>query len=215
MSNPFFDHPILNSPYEVPSRIGSWTRTGSRPKRSSKAAAGRVHHANPEAEEAQASGHAEGNRLRRGQGAFDQGAAVRPDLDHQRGPRPRGRMACAAEPAVSGRSRRRLPGCSSTGGTTSSATFARSSARSRRRKRRSGSPRSRRNRSSGKRLLDHLAAANKDANPDLMRLALKLATGAGKTTVMAMLIAWQTINAVRRPGSKTFHARLPGRALPA
>ena len=37
-----------------------------------------------------------------------------------------------------------------------------------------------------------------------MRLALKLATGAGKTTVMAMLIAWQTINAVRRPGSKKF-----------
>ncbi len=37
-----------------------------------------------------------------------------------------------------------------------------------------------------------------------MRLALKLATGAGKTTVMAMLIAWQTINAVRRPNSKTF-----------
>ncbi len=56
----------------------------------------------------------------------------------------------------------------------------------------------------GKRLLDHLAAANKDANPELMRLALKLATGAGKTTVMAMLIAWQTINAVRHPGSKTF-----------
>lgn len=56
----------------------------------------------------------------------------------------------------------------------------------------------------GKRLLDHLAAANKDANPELMRLALKLATGAGKTTVMAMLIAWQTINAVRRPTSKQF-----------
>jgi type III restriction enzyme len=56
----------------------------------------------------------------------------------------------------------------------------------------------------GKRVVDHLAAANKDANPELMRLALKLATGAGKTTVMAMLIAWQTINAVRRPGSKHF-----------
>lgn len=56
----------------------------------------------------------------------------------------------------------------------------------------------------GKRLLEHLAAANKDANPELMRLALKLATGAGKTTVMAMLIAWQTINAVRRPASKQF-----------
>ncbi|MBI3147479.1 MAG: DEAD/DEAH box helicase family protein [Betaproteobacteria bacterium] len=56
----------------------------------------------------------------------------------------------------------------------------------------------------GKRLLDHLAAANKDANPGLMRLALKLATGAGKTTVMAMLLAWQTLNAVRRPSSKQF-----------
>ena len=42
------------------------------------------------------------------------------------------------------------------------------------------------------------------ANPELMRLALKLATGAGKTTVMAMLIAWQTVNAVRRPGSSHF-----------
>ena len=57
---------------------------------------------------------------------------------------------------------------------------------------------------SGKRILDHLTLANKDANPQLMRLALKLATGAGKTTVMAMLIAWQTINAVRRPTSKHF-----------
>jgi type III restriction enzyme len=56
----------------------------------------------------------------------------------------------------------------------------------------------------GKRFLDHLAAANEEANPALMRLALKLATGAGKTTVMAMLIAWQTINAVRRPNSNKF-----------
>ncbi len=56
----------------------------------------------------------------------------------------------------------------------------------------------------GRRFLEHLANANNDANPELMRLALKLATGAGKTTVMAMLIAWQTINAVRRPQSKKF-----------
>jgi type III restriction enzyme len=56
----------------------------------------------------------------------------------------------------------------------------------------------------GKVFLEHLANANNDANPGLSRLALKLATGAGKTTVMAMLIAWQTINAVRRPNSKTF-----------
>jgi type III restriction enzyme len=56
----------------------------------------------------------------------------------------------------------------------------------------------------GKRLLAHLSAANRDANPEINRLALKLATGAGKTTVMAMLIAWQTVNAVRKPGSKQF-----------
>lgn len=57
---------------------------------------------------------------------------------------------------------------------------------------------------SGKRFLEHLANANSDANPELMRMALKLATGAGKTTVMAMLIAWQTVNAVRHPQSKRF-----------
>ena len=56
----------------------------------------------------------------------------------------------------------------------------------------------------GRDFLEHLTNANNDANPDLMRLALKLATGAGKTTVMAMLIAWQTINAVRRPTSSRF-----------
>jgi type III restriction enzyme len=53
-------------------------------------------------------------------------------------------------------------------------------------------------------ILDHLAQASRDANPDLSRLALKLATGAGKTTVMAMLIAWQTLNAIRHSGSKQF-----------
>ncbi|MBW8371484.1 MAG: DEAD/DEAH box helicase family protein [Thiobacillus sp.] len=56
----------------------------------------------------------------------------------------------------------------------------------------------------GERFLEHLANANNAANPELMRLALKLATGAGKTTVMAMLIAWQTVNAVRHPNSKKF-----------
>ena len=59
-------------------------------------------------------------------------------------------------------------------------------------------------RPAGKKFLEHLANANAEANPELKRLALKLATGAGKTTVMAMLIAWQTINAVRRPGSHQF-----------
>lgn len=43
---------------------------------------------------------------------------------------------------------------------------------------------------------EHLASAAEAANPGLMRLALKMATGAGKTTVMAMLILWQALNAI-------------------
>lgn len=56
----------------------------------------------------------------------------------------------------------------------------------------------------GKSFIEHLVNANNDANPEIFRLALKLATGAGKTTVMAMLIAWQTINSVRKPQSQKF-----------
>ena len=51
---------------------------------------------------------------------------------------------------------------------------------------------------------EHLRGANRRANPDLLRIALKLATGAGKTTVMAMLIAWQTLNALRLAASPRF-----------
>ena len=53
----------------------------------------------------------------------------------------------------------------------------------------------------------HIKGANEQANPELLPPALKLATGAGKTTVMAMLIAWQTVNAVRHPNSKQFSSR--------
>lgn len=56
----------------------------------------------------------------------------------------------------------------------------------------------------GREILELLGNASREANPDLLRVALKLATGAGKTTVMAMLIAWQTINAVRHPNSSRF-----------
>jgi type III restriction enzyme len=55
-----------------------------------------------------------------------------------------------------------------------------------------------------RRFLAHLDAVNEEWNRGLSRVALKLATGAGKTTVMAMIIAWQTINAARRPGSSRF-----------
>lgn len=55
-----------------------------------------------------------------------------------------------------------------------------------------------------RRFIDHVKLANQSANPQLVRTALKLATGAGKTTVMAMLIAWQAINAKRHPNTKAF-----------
>jgi len=56
----------------------------------------------------------------------------------------------------------------------------------------------------GRKFLDHVEGANAQANPDLLRLAMKMATGSGKTTVMAMLIAWHTVNAVRHPNSRRF-----------
>lgn len=51
-------------------------------------------------------------------------------------------------------------------------------------------------------ILDHLKDASEKHNPGLNRLALKMATGSGKTTVMAMLIAWQALNAVRISSTK-------------
>ena len=56
----------------------------------------------------------------------------------------------------------------------------------------------------GRVYLDQLQTACDQANPGLLRMALKLATGTGKTAVMAMLIAWQTVNAARRPNSPRF-----------
>ncbi|QJU58900.1 DEAD/DEAH box helicase family protein [Sphingomonas sp. AP4-R1] len=53
-------------------------------------------------------------------------------------------------------------------------------------------------------LWEHLRGANRQSSPDLLRIAMKMATGAGKTTVMAMIIAWQSVNAVRSPTSSHF-----------
>lgn len=53
-------------------------------------------------------------------------------------------------------------------------------------------------------LLERLSNASNRSNPGLERIALKMATGSGKTTVMAMIIAWQTINALRYPNSRRF-----------
>jgi len=56
----------------------------------------------------------------------------------------------------------------------------------------------------GRKYIDYLREANAQTNLGIERLALKMATGAGKTAVMAMLIAWQTINTVRSPGTRKF-----------
>jgi len=45
---------------------------------------------------------------------------------------------------------------------------------------------------------------NEGANPGLYRIALKMATGTGKTVVMAMLIAWQTLNKLASPKDAKF-----------
>lgn len=49
-----------------------------------------------------------------------------------------------------------------------------------------------------------LRTANADANPLLYRIACKMATGSGKTVVMAMLIAWQTLNKLVNPQDARF-----------
>ena len=55
----------------------------------------------------------------------------------------------------------------------------------------------------GKRFLEWLKASNAAANPDLFRIALELATGAGKTTVMTMdeqIELWMLIKTALRKG---------------
>jgi type III restriction enzyme len=53
-------------------------------------------------------------------------------------------------------------------------------------------------------LLDTIKIANKEANPKLIRMAMKMATGSGKTLVMAMLIAWHILNKQTNPQDARF-----------
>ena len=48
-------------------------------------------------------------------------------------------------------------------------------------------------------LVNRLQEYNEAANPGLDRVAFKMATGFGKTVVMAMLIAWHTLNKIENP----------------
>jgi type III restriction enzyme len=49
-----------------------------------------------------------------------------------------------------------------------------------------------------------LRRGNEDANPLLFRIAFKMATGSGKTVVMAMLIAWHALNKLANPQDARF-----------
>lgn len=51
---------------------------------------------------------------------------------------------------------------------------------------------------------NYLQEVAADANPGLYRIATKMATGSGKTLVMAMIIAWQTLNKVHNPQDARF-----------
>ena len=51
----------------------------------------------------------------------------------------------------------------------------------------------------GTRFDEELAGFAESHNPGLFRMAFKMATGSGKTVVMAMLIAWQTLNKIDNP----------------
>lgn len=54
---------------------------------------------------------------------------------------------------------------------------------------------------------NQLNETNTACNYGLHRVALKMATGSGKTVVMAMLIAWQTLNKVAQPNDARFAKR--------
>lgn len=51
---------------------------------------------------------------------------------------------------------------------------------------------------------EKLRSEQESVNSSLYRIALKMATGTGKTVVMAMLIAWQTLNKINNPRDNRF-----------
>ncbi len=53
-------------------------------------------------------------------------------------------------------------------------------------------------------IINELKKAGQEANPGLYRIALKMATGSGKTVVMAMIIAYNTLNKIRYPQDTRF-----------
>ena len=206
MDNQFFERPILNSPYEYPSRYWELDEHGQPTQRIIESRR-RAEFITPIPKPRKRKSAAEQQQI-----VFDEGKGLSTEKQQYDATSPSSMNSAftsisgeTSRIPTTGRSRPKPSACSSTGAITSSTMF--------------GpffcqieavetaiwltevAPQLGK---TGKRFLEHLADANNGANPELMRLALKLATGAGKTTVMAMIIAWQTINAVRQPGSSRF-----------
>ncbi len=53
-------------------------------------------------------------------------------------------------------------------------------------------------------IINEFKKASSEANPGLYRIAFKMATGSGKTVVMAMIIAYHTLNKIRYPQDTRF-----------
>ena len=198
MSNPFFDHPILNSPYEYPAR--HWELDAHGP-------ADPANHRGrrraefitpiPKPKKRKAASGTAGLVFDEGKGLSTEEQQYDPTSIINEVRQRRGRLARAAEPEP-------LAGHARDG----AAAPALAAPRVQRRPPVLLPDRGGRD----GHLADRGRAARPSAasessstspprtttpTPSCMRLALKLATGAGKTTVMAMLIAWQTDQ--RRP----------------
>ena len=194
------DNPILNSPYEPPEQhfvIGHDGPTGEVKRRPP---AERVVH--PGARRTQGSARratpsrAAGLRLRRHR------RAARGQHADQRHPPP---ASSCGGPAATPASRRSAASCCSTGPTRPARTGC-CSASGRRPRRRSTSPRSPAATAS-----PTSAAGSTPRTPRTTtgcpRVGLKMATGTGKTVVMAMLIAWQVANKAFSPRDARFTNR--------
>ena len=201
VSNPFFDHPILNSPRRCPMRHWELDADGQPTQnRSLRSPRRQVHYPDPEAEEAKAPPHKgiwfdEGKGLSTMDQQYDPTSIineVRGYVDAWRSLPPNQWQVTPetarllqhwrhhefSDPSVL------LPGGG--GGDRDLADRGRAAVQAR------------------EATAGPADGVKRRRQPGLMRIALKMATGSGKTTVMAMIIAWQTINAVRRSASKYF-----------
>ena len=100
MSDLFFEKPVLNSPYDCPKRHWERTRGPADPADHRLASPRRVHHAHPQAEEAEsgAGTAGEGAAVRRRTGPAQRAAALRPHRHHQRRAGGGRRLAPASPP---------------------------------------------------------------------------------------------------------------------